>query len=144
MTLKDMARDLGVAPSTISRVLNGCSKNFTIPDELRKRILDHVEKCGYRANPVFQSMKLRKNKQVAVLFYSRTSMSTGFTVEQMVDKATLFLRDHGYEVNYTFCRWWTRRLFFCAITDTRSTTPSAVSCRRSRIIRCLPGKSRDC
>lgn len=104
MTLKDMARDLGVAPSTISRVLNGCSKNFTIPDELRKRILDHVEKCGYRANPVFQSMKLRKNKQMAVLFYSRTSMSTGFTVEQMVDKATLFLRDHGYEVNYTFCR----------------------------------------
>ena len=104
MTLKDMARELGVAPSTISRVLNGCSKNFTIPDELRKRILDHVEKCGYRANPVFQSMKLRKNKQVAILFYSRTSMSTGFTVEQMVDKATLFLRDHGYEVNYTFCR----------------------------------------
>lgn len=104
MTLKDMARDLGVAPSTISRVLNGCRKNFTIPDELRNRILDHVEKCGYRANPVFQSMKLRKNKQVAILFYSRTSMSTGFTVEQMVDKATLFLREHGYEINYTFCR----------------------------------------
>lgn len=104
MTLKDMARDLGVAPSTISRVLNGCNKNFTIPDELRNRILDHVRKCGYRANPVFQSMKLRKNKQVAILFYSRTSMSTGFTVEQMVDKATLFLREHGYEINYTFCR----------------------------------------
>ena len=104
MTLKDLARELGVAPSTISRVLNGCSKNFTIPEELRKRILDHVEKRGYRANPVFQSMKLRKNKHVAVLFYSRTSMSTGFTVEQMVDKATLFLRDQGYEVHYTFCR----------------------------------------
>ncbi len=104
MTLKDLARELGVAPSTISRVLNGCSKNFTIPEELRKRILDHVEKRGYRANPVFQSMKLRKNKHVVVLFYSRTSMSTGFTVEQMVDKATLFLRDQGYEVHYTFCR----------------------------------------
>lgn len=104
MTLKEMARELGVAPSTISRVLNGCNKNFTIPDELRTRILDHVKKCGYRANPVFQSMKLRKNKQVAILFYSRTSMSTGFTVEQMVDKATIFLREQGYEINYTFCR----------------------------------------
>ncbi len=104
MTLKDLAQELGVAPSTISRVLNGCSKNFTIPDELRNRILAHVEKRGYRANPVFQSMKLRKNKQVAILFYSRTSMAVGFTVETMVDKATLFLREHGYEINYTFCR----------------------------------------
>jgi DNA-binding LacI/PurR family transcriptional regulator len=72
MTLKDLSRDLGVSSSTISRVLNGCKKNFTIPDELRQRILDHVKECGYQANPVFQSIKKQNNKQIAILFYSRS------------------------------------------------------------------------
>lgn len=53
MTLKDLARELGVAPSTISRVLNGCSRNFTIPEELRKRILDHVENAAIVRIPCF-------------------------------------------------------------------------------------------
>ena len=39
MTLKEIAAEIGVSPSTVSRVLNGCDKNFTVKPELRKRIL---------------------------------------------------------------------------------------------------------
>ena len=46
MTLKEMGKTLGVSPSTISKVLNN-SPNFSIPQELRERILDHVDRCSY-------------------------------------------------------------------------------------------------
>ncbi len=104
MTLKDLSRELGVSPSTISRVLNGCRKNFSIPDELRRRILDYVKESGYQVNPVFQSMKKQVNKQIAILFYSRSSMGTGYTVELMVDRAIRFFEANEYDIHFTFNR----------------------------------------
>ena len=44
MTLKEIAAELGVSPSTVSRVLNGRDKNFTVKPELRKRILDNAQR----------------------------------------------------------------------------------------------------
>ena len=35
MTLKEIAEELKVSPSTVSRVLNGRSKNFSVKPELR-------------------------------------------------------------------------------------------------------------
>lgn len=103
MTLKEMGEQLGVSPSTISKVLNGCQKNFTIPQELRERILNHVENCGYSPNPVFRSMRVNKNRQIACFFYSRSSFKTGNTVEIAVDKAIQYLEVLDYEIYYQFC-----------------------------------------
>ena len=36
MTLKEIAEELKVSPSTVSRVLNGRSKNFSVKPELRR------------------------------------------------------------------------------------------------------------
>ncbi|MBN2642235.1 MAG: LacI family DNA-binding transcriptional regulator [Victivallales bacterium] len=103
MTLKEMGEELGISPSTISKVLNGCTKNFTIPDELRSRILTHVEERGYSPNPVFRSMRVNKNKQIACFFYSRSSYMTGNTAELSLDAAILHLEKLNYEVYYQFC-----------------------------------------
>ena len=46
MTLKEIAEELKVSPSTVSRVLNGRSKNFSVKPELRKRILEQIEASG--------------------------------------------------------------------------------------------------
>ena len=60
MTLKEIAEELNVSPSTVSRVLNGCSKNFTVKPELRARILDQVERSGYKPNRVFSSLRSKE------------------------------------------------------------------------------------
>ena len=60
MTLKEIAAELNVSPSIISRVLNGYTQSFSITDELRQRILKKVEECGYRPNPVFSAIKQKK------------------------------------------------------------------------------------
>ena len=70
MTLKEIAAELGVSPSTVSRVLNGRDKNFTVKPELRKRILDRVAERDYKPNPMYQSMRKKDNQQIAIFLPS--------------------------------------------------------------------------
>lgn len=59
-TLKDIASKLGVAPSTISKGLNGASD---ISEELRQTILDTAVEMGY----VTKRMKKEKHKKLCIL-----------------------------------------------------------------------------
>ena len=102
MTLKEIAAELNVSPSIISRVLNGYTQSFSITDELRQRILKKVEECGYRPNPVFSAIKQKKNKQISILYYSPSPKSTGLTMDDMIDEASLFFQENNYFVNFSF------------------------------------------
>ena len=102
MTLKEIAAELNVSPSIISRVLNGYTQSFSITDELRERILKKVEECGYRPNPVFSAIKQKKNKQISILYYSPSPKSTGLTMDDMIDEASLFFQENHYFVNFSF------------------------------------------
>ena len=48
-------------------------------------------------------MRINDNKQLACFFYSRSSLSTGSTVEISVDAAITHLEGLGYEFYYQFC-----------------------------------------
>ena len=47
MTIKDVAKSCGVSVSTVSRVLN---QHPDVSEEVRQRVLDEVERCGYIPN----------------------------------------------------------------------------------------------
>ena len=102
MTLAEIARELKVSPSTVSRVLNGYSKNFGANPEMRARILEMVEKTGYRPNPVFRSIRAKKNRQIAFSFYSRSLRQNGETVDRALDEATRILEENGFTFHYLF------------------------------------------
>ena len=59
MTLKDVAREAGVSPSTVSRVINSAGNNFATP-EVRQRVWEAVRRLGYVPNQ--QAQSLRKGK----------------------------------------------------------------------------------
>ena len=59
-TLKDIANKLGVAPSTVSKGLNGASD---ISEELRQTILDTAVEMGY----VTKKMKKEKHKKLCIM-----------------------------------------------------------------------------
>ncbi len=67
MTLKEIAAELNVSPSTVSRVLSGCNKNFSVKPELRQRILDRVSKRDYTPNPMYQAMRKKNNRQITIM-----------------------------------------------------------------------------
>ncbi|PLV58293.1 LacI family DNA-binding transcriptional regulator [Thermotoga sp. KOL6] len=54
ITIRDIAREAGVSPSTVSRVINNSAP---VSDELRERVLSTIEKLGYNPNPIAQSLR---------------------------------------------------------------------------------------
>jgi LacI family transcriptional regulator len=66
ITLRELAKRLGVNPSTVSRVLNR-DPNVRISEASRARILDLALATGYRPNRLARSLKLRRTQVIAML-----------------------------------------------------------------------------
>lgn len=103
MTLKEIAEELKVSPSTVSRVLNGRSKNFSVKPELRKRILEQIEASGYRPNRVFSSLRNKENSQISFLFYDRNLLRQTNPVSDAVDVISRELPKLNYTFNFIPC-----------------------------------------
>ena len=104
MTLKEIAADLNVSQSVVSRVVNGYRKIFSVSEELRKRILDKVEECGYRANPVFRNLSARNNRHIAFMFLGRSVHGAGQTEILALDRVGKILEKNHFDFSYMFCQ----------------------------------------
>ena len=63
-TIAEVAKMLGVSPSTVSRAMNnspGVSK------AVREKILDFVDEIGYHPNTIAQSLSRGTSKMVALI-----------------------------------------------------------------------------
>ena len=50
ITSKDITKELGIARTLVSFVLNGKNKEMRISEELTNRILKHIENRNYQTN----------------------------------------------------------------------------------------------
>lgn len=66
-SIKDVARDCGVAPSTVSNALT--NRRFVLP-ETRKRILESAARLGYRASTVARGLRMQRSWSVGLLLAS--------------------------------------------------------------------------
>ena len=64
VTIKDVAKDAGVSPSTVSRVVSNTGK---ISQETCKRVYDSIEKLGYSPNHNARSLVNKSNDTIAVI-----------------------------------------------------------------------------
>ena len=62
-TMKDVAREAGVALGTVSRVVNG----LPVGDSYKTRVEDAIQKLNYQVNSYAQGLKANKTYTVAVL-----------------------------------------------------------------------------
>lgn len=69
-SIKDVARDCGVAPSTVSNALT--DRRYVHP-ETRKRILDSAARLGYRASTVARGLRMQRTWSVGLLLASITN-----------------------------------------------------------------------
>ena len=75
VTLKDLARELGLSSSTVSRALNG---DRNIRPETRERVLDAAKRVGYKPNLAAASMKTGRTYTVGVVV---PEMVTAYSIE---------------------------------------------------------------
>ena len=64
MTIKDVAKNCGVSVSTVSRVLN---QHPDVSEEVRQRVLDEVERCGYIPNNSARDLVKSRSDAIGVV-----------------------------------------------------------------------------
>lgn len=62
-TMKDVAKEAGVALGTVSKVIN----NITVGEEYKKRVDEAIKKLGYEVNVYARGMKKQKTDTVALI-----------------------------------------------------------------------------
>jgi len=74
VTIRDVARQAGVSPGTVSRAINNSP---LVNDETRQRIMDVVEELNYRPNIAARRLSLGKTLTIAVIvpFFTRPSVT---------------------------------------------------------------------
>lgn len=111
MTLRDIAKEVGTTAATVSRVLNGCNRNFSVTPELRAKILAVAERGDYRPNPLFRGMRTRKNLPLTVIFPSSTLEATHTVSNTAVQTLSQELHARGRECFFSFSYSTDRKVF---------------------------------
>ena len=99
MNLKIIAEELGISPSTVSRVVNG-NKNFSVSPELREKILACANAAGYTPNPLYQAMRKKDNRQISILMSNLLHTTVGTEISVGVDCFCEYLLEHGFSFHY--------------------------------------------
>ena len=64
VTIKDIAKALGLSTSTVSRALRD---SYEISPETKKLVLEYAEKISYRPNPIALSLKEKRSRSIGII-----------------------------------------------------------------------------
>src|SRR5687767_1788518 len=64
ITIKDIAKALGLSTSTVSRALRD---SYEISPETKKMVLEYAEKHHYKPNPIALNLKERRSQSIGVI-----------------------------------------------------------------------------
>lgn len=95
-TLRDIATEVGVSIRTVTRALSGTGY---VRSDVRERIIAVANRLGYRPDPVAQSLRLGRSRQIVVVSYSvdELHMAKIASLEQRA-------RPMGYSVSVMMAR----------------------------------------
>jgi len=93
LSIKAIAKDLGISPTTVSFVLNGKALDNRISPELIDRVKEHIEKIGYQPNQMAQSLRTGKSRMI-VFMVEDISHPFFASLAKLIE-------DHFFEAGYT-------------------------------------------
>ena len=67
VTLKEVAKHVGLTPGTVSAVLNNSAASRSIPDTTRQRILAAARELNYRPNMLARSLRVQRTFTIGVI-----------------------------------------------------------------------------
>src|SRR6187402_1524032 len=94
VTIKDIARALGISTSTVSRALRD---SYEISPETKQLVLDCAEKLNYKPNPIALSLKERRSHSIGVVV---CEIANNF-FSQAINGIESIAYDSGYHVIIT-------------------------------------------
>ena len=94
ITIKDIARELGLSVSTVSKAL---SDSYEISDKTKKLVVEYAETHNYRANPIAKSLRQGCSKSIGVVV---STIENNF-FSQVINGIESIAYDKGYNVFIT-------------------------------------------
>lgn len=91
VSIKDIANELHITPSTVSRALNG---KKGVSKKLNDEILKKCNEMGYRRNAIAQSLITNRTYTIGVILSDITSRYYSYVVKGI----NTYLEEHGYSV----------------------------------------------
>ena len=86
-TIYDVASEAGVSMATVSRVVNG---NPNVKPSTRKKVLDAIERLGYRPNAVARGLASKKTTTVGVIIPDISNIFFSELARGIEDIATMY------------------------------------------------------
>lgn len=116
LTIGDIAQQLNISKTTVSFVLNGKAREKHISEILEKKILDHIEKVGYRPNQFAQGLRSGKTKII------------GMMVEDISDpffsSVARMMEENAYKKGY--------KIIYCSTENDTQKTKDLIEVYRTR------------
>lgn len=91
VTIKDIAKALGLSTSTVSRALRD---SYEISPETKKLVLEYAQKINYHPNPIALSLKERKSHTIGILV---EEIANSF-FSQIIDGVESVAHQKGYNI----------------------------------------------
>lgn len=89
ITIKEIAKECNVSPTTVSNILNGKPK---VGEETKARVLEVVNRRGYRPNYIAQGLRNQKTKTIGIIAEDIVQ----FTTPEIVEGIMSFCEERGY------------------------------------------------
>lgn len=94
VTIKDIAKELGLSTSTVSRALRD---SYEISPETKKMVLEYAAKINYRPNPIALSLKEKRTRSIGIIV---AEIANSF-FSQIINGIESIAYDKGYNVIIT-------------------------------------------
>ncbi len=91
VTIKDIAKALGLSTSTVSRALRD---SYEISPETKKMVMEYAEKINYHPNPIALSLKERRSRSIGVIV---CEIANSF-FSQAINGIESIANNYGYNV----------------------------------------------
>lgn len=106
----DIARELNVAPSTVSKALNNTAG---ISDKMRKRVINYCNEVRYFPNSNAAKLKTKQSHTIGVVF----SENLGVGLEHRLFSSVLqsfktYVEDKGYEISFVVTNLGGRKITY--------------------------------
>lgn len=82
VTLKEIAKECGVSAATVSNILNGKKK---VSEETKARVLEVVERRGYKLNYVAQGLRRQKTQTIGIIAEDISQFTTPLIIEGIME-----------------------------------------------------------
>lgn len=100
VTIKDVARDAGVSPSTVSRVISDSSR---IGEATKKRVRESIKKLGYTPNVLARSLVRKETKIIGVVMpHEADSLFSNPFFIQAMKGISIAAENNSYHIMYAF------------------------------------------